>query len=64
MINRKIHVLFTMGRISLFVVVCGMSACQTTGQTHMRSQSDVLLLDRDVYRSNYSPNDDVYQPKP
>jgi hypothetical protein len=64
MIRRRINILFLMGYITLFVVICGMSECQTTSQKQMRSQSDVLLLDRDVYRSNYSPNDDVYRPKP
>ena len=63
-IRRRINILFVIGCITLFVVVCGMSECQTTSQRQMRSQSDVLLLDRDVYRSNYSPHDDVYRPKP
>jgi len=64
MMRRRINIPFVIGYVTLFVVVCGMSECQTTSEKQMRSQSDVLLLDRNVYRSNYSPNDDVYRPKP
>ena len=64
MIHEKINILGVIGAITLLLVIYGTSACQTTGQRALRSQSDSFLLDRDVYRGNYSPNDDVYRPKP